>query len=281
VSIEGIDYAGIEAKLDRVQGANVWLTMGLREGKNREIKRVLEHLGLAVNRLIRLSFGPFQLGELAEGDVEEIKTRILRDQIGTALAAEAGCDFDGPIISSPESFALLAHPQHIARPHHRPSHERANGRQRAFERDAEDELPPRKDRPPPRARKHISALRADQKPQQGRRPIARSTTADRKGRDVAVERVSSQRPTIRSGKSRNEKRFSQERAQQNRAERSERPTHHGDGNRSASNRTASTKNAPTRSGPNRGGPNRGGPNKDRPNRGPSKRGGPQRPRRFD
>ncbi|MDB5649257.1 MAG: Pseudouridine synthase, partial [Hyphomicrobiales bacterium] len=58
ITIEGIDYAGIEANLDRVQGANVWLTMGLREGKNREIKRVLEHLGLAVNRLIRLSYGP-------------------------------------------------------------------------------------------------------------------------------------------------------------------------------------------------------------------------------
>ena len=67
ITLDGIHYAGIEAKLDRMQGANCWLTMGLREGKNREIKRVLEHLGLSVNRLIRLSFGPFQLGELAEG----------------------------------------------------------------------------------------------------------------------------------------------------------------------------------------------------------------------
>ncbi len=64
VVIEGVEYRGIEAKIDRTQGANVWLTMGLREGKNREIKRVLEHLGLAVNRLIRVSYGPFQLGEL-------------------------------------------------------------------------------------------------------------------------------------------------------------------------------------------------------------------------
>src|SRR5579863_7869269 len=69
ITIDGVDYAGIEAALDRAQGANVWMTMGLREGKNREIKKVLEHLGLAVNRLIRVSFGPFQLGDLEEGAV--------------------------------------------------------------------------------------------------------------------------------------------------------------------------------------------------------------------
>ena len=60
--------------------------MGLREGKNREIKRVLEHLGLEVNRLIRLSFGPFQLGDIDEGALEEVKTRVLRDQLGPVLA---------------------------------------------------------------------------------------------------------------------------------------------------------------------------------------------------
>ncbi|WP_319936611.1 pseudouridine synthase, partial [Lichenihabitans sp. Uapishka_5] len=87
ITIDGVDYAGIEAALDRTQGANQWLTMGLREGKNREIKRVLEHLGVVVNRLIRLSFGPFQLGELAEGAVEEVRTRVLKDQLSDALAA--------------------------------------------------------------------------------------------------------------------------------------------------------------------------------------------------
>ncbi|MGH6829744.1 MAG: pseudouridine synthase, partial [Methylocella sp.] len=86
ITIEGMTYAGIEATLDRMQGANCWLTMALREGKNREIKRVLEHIGLQVNRLIRLSFGPFQLGVLAEGAVEEVRTRVVRDQLGPALA---------------------------------------------------------------------------------------------------------------------------------------------------------------------------------------------------
>ena len=97
VSIEGIHYAGIEARLERQQGANVWLSMGLREGKNREIKRVLEHLGLSVNRLIRVSFGPFELGDLGEREVEESPTRVLRDQLGPKLAREAGVDFpDAP-----------------------------------------------------------------------------------------------------------------------------------------------------------------------------------------
>ena len=82
ITLDGIHYAGIEARLDREQGSNAWITMGLREGKNREIKRVLEHLELAVNRLIRVSFGPFELGDLAEREVAEVRTRILRDQLG-------------------------------------------------------------------------------------------------------------------------------------------------------------------------------------------------------
>ena len=70
VTIEGIHYGSIEAVLDRVQGSNLWLMLGIREGKNREIRNVLGHLELSVTRLIRVSFGPFQLGELGEGEVE-------------------------------------------------------------------------------------------------------------------------------------------------------------------------------------------------------------------
>jgi 23S rRNA pseudouridine2605 synthase len=72
----------------------------MREGKNREVKNVLGHLGLAVNRLIRVSFGPFRLGDLPEGAVEEVKTRILRDQLGDRIAALAGADFSAPIVSA-------------------------------------------------------------------------------------------------------------------------------------------------------------------------------------
>jgi 23S rRNA pseudouridine2605 synthase len=98
VTIDGIRYGAIEATVDRVQGSNVWLTFAIREGKNREVKNVLGHLGLAVNRLIRVSFGPFQLGDLPVGTIEEVKTRILREQLGTRVAALAGADFAGPRI---------------------------------------------------------------------------------------------------------------------------------------------------------------------------------------
>ncbi|CTQ52636.1 Ribosomal large subunit pseudouridine synthase B [Roseibium album] len=97
VAIDGVLYGAIEATLDKEQGDNVWMTVGLREGKNREVKRVLEHLGLSVNRLIRISYGPFQLMDLPERDVREIRGRVLRDQLGDALAEEAGADFDAPI----------------------------------------------------------------------------------------------------------------------------------------------------------------------------------------
>jgi 23S rRNA pseudouridine2605 synthase len=94
IEIEGIQYGPIEASLEREQGSNVWMVLGLREGKNREVKNVLGALGLKVNRLIRVSFGPFQLGELAEGAVEVVPARILRDQLGKRLAAEAHTDFE-------------------------------------------------------------------------------------------------------------------------------------------------------------------------------------------
>ena len=98
ITIDGVRYGEIEATVDRSQGSNVWLTFAIREGKNREVKNVLGHLGLAVNRLIRVSFGPFRLGDLSEGAIEEVKTRTLRDQLGDRIAALAGADFSGPRI---------------------------------------------------------------------------------------------------------------------------------------------------------------------------------------
>ncbi|TXN67947.1 rRNA pseudouridine synthase, partial [Methylobacterium sp. WL30] len=97
VTIDGMEYGPVEATLDRASGDNVWLTLGLREGKNREVKRILEHLGLSVNRLIRLSFGPFQLGDLEVGLTEEIKTKVLKEQLGKGLASQAGVDFESPV----------------------------------------------------------------------------------------------------------------------------------------------------------------------------------------
>jgi len=97
VEVDGVKYGSIDATLERDQGANVWLVFAIREGKNREVRNVMAHLGLEVNRLIRVSYGPFQLGELEEGKVEEVKTRVLREQLGDKIAALAGADFNRPM----------------------------------------------------------------------------------------------------------------------------------------------------------------------------------------
>ena len=82
VTVDGIAYGPIQAQIDRMQGDNLWLTVSLREGKNREVRRVLEHAGVKVNRLIRVAYGPFQLGNLAKRAVEEVLGKVLREQVG-------------------------------------------------------------------------------------------------------------------------------------------------------------------------------------------------------
>ncbi|MBB2835795.1 UNVERIFIED_ORG: 23S rRNA pseudouridine2605 synthase [Rhizobium esperanzae] len=120
IAVDGVLYGSIEATLDRTQGSNVWITMGLREGKNREIKNVLGALGLDVNRLIRISYGPFQLGDLPEGHVIEVRGRTLRDQLGPRLIEEAKANFDAPIYNAPavaaEEEAEAAAPEKRERP---------------------------------------------------------------------------------------------------------------------------------------------------------------------
>ncbi|WP_438826257.1 pseudouridine synthase [Ruegeria atlantica] len=87
--IDGERFLPMDVTLDRQQGANAWLTIGLREGKNREIRRAIEDIGFAVNRLLRVSYGPFQLGSLKPGEVEEIRRRVMRDQLGLEAEPEA------------------------------------------------------------------------------------------------------------------------------------------------------------------------------------------------
>ena len=180
VTIEGVHYAPIEARLERMQGSNAWIAMSLNEGKNREIKRVMAHLGLDVTRLIRVSYGPFQLGDLAEGAVEEVKLKMLREQLGKSLAELAGVDFGASLRETT------------------PAEEQE-----------------RRERIEKRPRKHVSTLRMqrDEQIEKGPRArITRSATADRKGRAVAVERVALVRPRRGDDKaapqSRNAKRFS-------------------------------------------------------------------------
>ncbi len=207
VTIDGVDYQGVEARLDREQGANAWLTLGLREGKNREIKKILEHLGLAVNRLIRVSFGPFELGDLPEGEAMEVRTRVLRDQLGVKLAKQANANFDAPdraARESPQERGQGERP-HVERgpPANRgPKRAMQGGPDRGvrggetrFDRDAAPSRTTPKVSTPERRRKHVSALRAEiaadaSDAEAPRRRVERSATHDRKGRTVTVERVS-------------------------------------------------------------------------------------------
>lgn len=84
ITVEGVRYGPIEAGLDSRKGENAWLTVSLREGRNREVRRVMAHLGLAVARLIRVAYGPFQLGNLPRGAVEEVPAKVLREQLPAA-----------------------------------------------------------------------------------------------------------------------------------------------------------------------------------------------------
>jgi len=202
VTIDGIQYGPVTARFERKQGFNTWLTVDLREGKNREVKTVLEHLGLTVNRLIRVSFGPFQLGDLAEGEADEIRSRVLQDQLGTELAAKAGADFE-----SPRRDALPAAPRPAPAGDDRPRRRRdAAEDQHETRREAVREL--RGDKPwtrtvwrdaetePQRTRKAPPRRGADPKLERQEREASgevrrrRDTPiADPKGRRVLVERV--------------------------------------------------------------------------------------------
>ena len=173
LTLSGIHYGAIEATIERVQGANLWLTFAIREGKNREVRNVLGHLGLDVTRLIRVSFGPFQLAELKTGDVEEVRTRILREQLGARLVAESGVDFSMPLIPRPP--ALDKDPRRETTPRKPPSHSW---------RAPEEERPSKKFQ-----RKFHGARRNDETPPQ--RPadeVRAEVLTDRKGRPVPVER---------------------------------------------------------------------------------------------
>lgn len=88
ITVEGVRYGSIEARLDKASGRNIWITLTLAEGKNREVRRVLEALGLKVNRLIRLSYGPFALATLEPGQVEEVGPRVIRELLADHIAPQ-------------------------------------------------------------------------------------------------------------------------------------------------------------------------------------------------
>lgn len=146
IAVDGVFYGAVEAVLDREQGSNAWLTIGLREGKNREVKNILGALGLEVTRLIRVSYGPFQLGELGEGEVLELKGRLLRDQLGERLIEEAGADFEAAVVRPFSNKPVRAGREEEEKRPSRSPHLRVEegglirNRKRARERQREDAL---------------------------------------------------------------------------------------------------------------------------------------------
>lgn len=109
ITIEGVAYGPIKAILDRQQGSNAWLTVSLKEGKNREIRRVMEHLGWTVSRLIRIAYGPFQLGLLEPGFADEVPSRVIAEQVGDKGKSRSGTT------SAESSAETPANPQRPAR----------------------------------------------------------------------------------------------------------------------------------------------------------------------
>jgi 23S rRNA pseudouridine2605 synthase len=90
VEIEGVQYGPVRATLDQVQGGNVWITLSINEGKNREVRNLMRHLDLQVNRLIRVAYGPFQLGKLDRDAIEEVPGKQLKEQLGKKICEEIG-----------------------------------------------------------------------------------------------------------------------------------------------------------------------------------------------
>jgi 23S rRNA pseudouridine2605 synthase len=196
LTIDGIHYGPIDASLDRQQGSNAWLTLGIREGKNREVRNVLGHLGLSVTRLIRVSFGPFQLGELDEGEVEEVRTRVLREQLGDKLVRLSGADFS---VSGPgprpgprpipqrqpvreEARAIAQH-----KPREKPKHRTSSDHAWRVQEEG---------RPTKKMRRRFRGARSDRRERLARdeRPQT-DTLTDRKGRRVVVDKYRQTPPT--------------------------------------------------------------------------------------
>ncbi len=186
VRVDGVHYGAIDANLDRVQGSNLWLTFAIREGKNREVRNVLGQLGLTVTRLIRVSFGPFQLGELAEGEIEEVRTPTLREQLGPRLTALSGADLSAPI--APAAVPAKRVATRAATREQKPNKDRA--RPPSHSRRPADEQTHK----PLRQKFHGSRHRDDEPREQPRGAAQREIVADRKGRRVAVERFGQKPP---------------------------------------------------------------------------------------
>ncbi len=195
ITIDGVHYGPITATLEREQGSNLWLSFEITEGKNREVRNVLGHLGLQVNRLIRVAFGPFALDEMADGAIEEVETKTLRAMLGAEIIAAASCDFSGPALTHQRE--AVREPDRRARGPGGFAKESRHSRKPRAGRDDRDDKPmgrPRRghawrEDDAPLKRTYRGSRRDDLKICDADRTERRAgLVTDRKGRRVLVER---------------------------------------------------------------------------------------------
>ncbi|WP_299843012.1 pseudouridine synthase [uncultured Paracoccus sp.] len=176
VTIDGEDFQPMEVRLDSQQGANAWLTVGIREGRNREIRRAMTHIGLQVNRLIRIGYGPFKLTGMEENEVREVKRKVLRDQLGGLLTGETEDE-------KPRDFrsrgAESGPRRSAADGEHKPRFGKPDGERKPFGRN--DDRGERRDGGKPFARREDGDRKPWAKREDGdRKPFARREDGDRK-----------------------------------------------------------------------------------------------------
>ena len=281
MELDGIKYGPIEATLERTQGSNVWMVVALREGKNREIKNVLSALGLQVNRLIRTSYGPFQLGDMPVGSVSVVRARILRDQLGHKLAKQAGVDFDSAM---PEDEVVDVKqaarnpnqrmrnkvggkPEHVPKPHGRTGEQKRDGdaidkpRKSAPHRKGIHEYKPRPEYVPEAVEKRVVHFPGGRKSEEFE-PKAKRPKSDDEGGDFKRGPRPNRDDKDRKDRPRGPRRDDKDRARGPRREDGERPrakpSRDGASRPSAGPRGG--KSAPRSGGP-RKGPPRGRPSR--------------------
>lgn len=168
ITVDGIHYGAIEATLERQQGANVWLSFAIREGKNREVRNVLRSLDLHVNRLIRVSYGPFVLEDLPEGAVREVDTPVLKTTLGPEIVKAAQCDFTAPVFDHRDTDAM-------------PARER-KGRDKDRQKDRRDRTSEYKPERGTERRGEPKAERGERRPHDARHAPAKSSSQKFEGR---------------------------------------------------------------------------------------------------
>ena len=276
ITVDKVHYGPIDATLERQQGANAWVLVSLKEGKNREVKNVLAALGLEVNRLIRLSYGPFQLNQMKLGEIEPVKMRVLKDQLSAKLIEQADLDFDAPV-----NPVELKKPEKINKYGRGKPRGRMDRPERAKRPEREERRDETKKFEGPKSRVFFEDGRTEyiDKPMPKEDRDERGRGDRRGGRDDRKGgfkfKGKSDRGDFKRG-NRDEKRGDFKGRSEGRGRNNDKRDNRGSGGKGKTFVSANRSNDfGDKRGPKSGGPNRGGANKGRPGGGQRSGGGPR------